>query len=265
MTQPPIDGNTTTTTTNTNENDIFTDAEAEAAAMAAAMGFSSFGHQATADEEEEGPADPHGGQRPSKKRRYNSRIDDAYVGPTPQGTGANDVPVQRQRVLNNNAPRDGDMNEINLDDDTAAAAETSTTSLPVNSSLSLPPKSQVQVSNQQHNQRGNHGVHSGRGGGRGGRGGRGGHGGGGGGGGGSGGGTHGRDPTKPWYIDYYDPSSNENPWERLEQQRGMEAVGKWLPSRSGGGSGSGSRGGFGSPGSGPGSGQQEGQSAMQAV
>ncbi|KAK3683854.1 hypothetical protein B0T22DRAFT_443852 [Podospora appendiculata] len=42
-----------------------------------------------------------------------------------------------------------------------------------------------------------------------------------------------------WYIDYYDPSSNENPWERLEQAQGLEPVGSWLPSRSGGGGGRG--------------------------
>lgn len=32
-----------------------------------------------------------------------------------------------------------------------------------------------------------------------------------------------------WYVDYYDPSSNQNPWERLEQAKGITPVGPWLP------------------------------------
>ncbi|KAK3344820.1 hypothetical protein B0H65DRAFT_186572 [Neurospora tetraspora] len=268
MTQPPSDN-----TTNTNDDEIFADVEAEAAAMAAAMGFSSFGQQAPlagdSDADETSAADPNG--RPSKKRRYNSRVD-AYVGPTPQGTGANDVPVQRRVFASKSEKEDnvGDENEINLDiddndndnDENPAAEASSTTTtitLPINPSL--PPKPpQIQVSNHGfnnnnlHNQRGGHSGHGGRGGrggvgvGVGGRGGHGGHG-------------HGRgDPSKPWYTDYYDPSSNENPWERLEQQRGMEAVGSWLPSRSGGGGGGGRRGGLGSgSGSGASGSQQEGQ------
>lgn len=32
-----------------------------------------------------------------------------------------------------------------------------------------------------------------------------------------------------WYVDYYDPSSNQNPWERLEQAKGLAPVGPWLP------------------------------------
>ncbi|UNI19889.1 hypothetical protein JDV02_006033 [Purpureocillium takamizusanense] len=33
---------------------------------------------------------------------------------------------------------------------------------------------------------------------------------------------------KPWYEDYYDPSSNENPWERLESSMGLLPRGSWL-------------------------------------
>ncbi|KAK0740793.1 hypothetical protein B0T18DRAFT_216329 [Schizothecium vesticola] len=54
------------------------------------------------------------------------------------------------------------------------------------------------------------------------------------------GGGHGgsRDRKEPWWTEYYDPSSNENPWERLEQARGMEAApGGWIASRSGPGGG----------------------------
>ncbi|KAL2891249.1 hypothetical protein HOO65_010607 [Ceratocystis lukuohia] len=32
-----------------------------------------------------------------------------------------------------------------------------------------------------------------------------------------------------WYIDYYDPMSNENPWEELEKRKGLEPLGVWLP------------------------------------
>ena len=31
-----------------------------------------------------------------------------------------------------------------------------------------------------------------------------------------------------WYLDYYDPSFNENPWARLEKEKGLEPLGKWL-------------------------------------
>lgn len=238
---------------NPNQEDIF-DPEAEAAAMAAAMGFSSFGQQAPAPDSETEDNDP---GPPFKKRRYNSRVD-AYVGPIPQGTGANDVPVQRRA---SNAPRDENEinledNEINLHNDDEGVAtggdDAMTTTLPTKNPFlppkphftlpanpSLPPKPQPQHFHAASNEKGFNSQiktksdeHNDARGGRGGRG--------GGRGGGHGGNNHDRDPTKLWYIDYYDPSSNENPWESLEQRRGMEAVGLWLPSRSGGGG----RGGF---------------------
>ncbi|KAE8445173.1 hypothetical protein EG329_013670 [Mollisiaceae sp. DMI_Dod_QoI] len=31
-----------------------------------------------------------------------------------------------------------------------------------------------------------------------------------------------------WFVDYYDPSFNENPWKRLEAEMGLESVGSWL-------------------------------------
>lgn len=38
-----------------------------------------------------------------------------------------------------------------------------------------------------------------------------------------------RSPLNPlWYIDYYDPASNENPWEGMERFKGLAAVGSWL-------------------------------------
>ncbi|KAI1381223.1 hypothetical protein F4677DRAFT_402433 [Hypoxylon crocopeplum] len=38
----------------------------------------------------------------------------------------------------------------------------------------------------------------------------------------------GREPGKIWWEDYYDPSSNVNPWERLEQTKGLEPKGIWM-------------------------------------
>ncbi|KAK4101918.1 hypothetical protein N658DRAFT_506650 [Parathielavia hyrcaniae] len=32
-----------------------------------------------------------------------------------------------------------------------------------------------------------------------------------------------------WYINYYDPSSNENPWEGMEKHKGLSPVGSWVP------------------------------------
>lgn len=30
-----------------------------------------------------------------------------------------------------------------------------------------------------------------------------------------------------WFLDYYDPSFNENPWDRLEKEKGLEPLVKW--------------------------------------
>ncbi|KAL1877588.1 hypothetical protein VTK73DRAFT_8497 [Phialemonium thermophilum] len=51
------------------------------------------------------------------------------------------------------------------------------------------------------------------------------------GGGGSTSGRGGRQGTgaRIWWTDYYDPSSNENPWESLEIAKGLKPVGSWLP------------------------------------
>ncbi|KAI2602299.1 hypothetical protein GGR54DRAFT_624734 [Hypoxylon sp. NC1633] len=38
----------------------------------------------------------------------------------------------------------------------------------------------------------------------------------------------GREPGKNWWEDYYDPSSNVNPWERLEKTKGLEPRGGWM-------------------------------------
>lgn len=31
-----------------------------------------------------------------------------------------------------------------------------------------------------------------------------------------------------WYVEYYDPSFNENPWKQLEKEHGLPSVGTWL-------------------------------------
>lgn len=34
--------------------------------------------------------------------------------------------------------------------------------------------------------------------------------------------------NEKWYVDYYDPAFNANPWEALEKAKGLEPVGTWL-------------------------------------
>ena len=40
-----------------------------------------------------------------------------------------------------------------------------------------------------------------------------------------------RQRNEIWYVGYYDPSFNENPWIRLEKEKGLQPKGKWLESR----------------------------------
>ncbi|KAJ1338565.1 hypothetical protein MN608_01425 [Microdochium nivale] len=42
------------------------------------------------------------------------------------------------------------------------------------------------------------------------------------------GGRGGHQPKSTWWTDYYDPSTNVNPWERLEQERGLQPRGPWM-------------------------------------
>lgn len=37
-----------------------------------------------------------------------------------------------------------------------------------------------------------------------------------------------------WYVDYYDPSFNENPWRKLERDMGLEPLGRWPNSQGAG-------------------------------
>ncbi|KAI2611758.1 uncharacterized protein GGS25DRAFT_208998 [Hypoxylon fragiforme] len=38
----------------------------------------------------------------------------------------------------------------------------------------------------------------------------------------------GHEPGRIWWEDYYDPSSNINPWEQLEVSMGLKAQGEWM-------------------------------------
>lgn len=45
---------------------------------------------------------------------------------------------------------------------------------------------------------------------------------------GGGGGRERGERNEKWYEDYYDPTFNENPWARLEKEKGLPSVGTWL-------------------------------------
>lgn len=190
-------------------------------AMAAAMGFSSFGTQPSA-----------------KRRKFNSSSDSYVAGSSSSsggdhGKGANALPLgtrpppPAQRPSQPALPQQQqNANEISLDDDDdddnfepqyidtsrpAAPAEAAPAPAPgdaavqatidsIVGSAGLPGSGELQVG-------GGHGGHH-RGGPRGDSRHRGG---------------------QPWYQDYYDPTANMNPWEKLEKQNGLEPLGNdWL-------------------------------------
>ncbi|KAK0704795.1 hypothetical protein B0H67DRAFT_649206 [Lasiosphaeris hirsuta] len=201
----------------------------DAAAMATMLGFSTFGMR---------DAD-----RPAKKRRFHAHADDAVVAglpsnqhlprkpPAPISSGVNRLPLHPREPAVVSAPRDGvkgkgkgaggNADEIDLDDDDDVDEGGSVAVQPqgLQAASALPAPAGPVLGSEFESARG------GRGGlGRGGRG-------------GGGRGGFGHDPTRQWWIDYYDPSSNENPWDRLEQARGLEPVGTWLAGRPSGGRG----------------------------
>lgn len=196
------------------------DGDEEAAAMAAAMGFSSFGMQES--------------NRPSKKRRFDDGVFDIAA----SGTGANSLPLhprestKAQKTNTDEIDLDGDEDDAAQDGNPDEQLSQQPAMVPLHG---LPPKPIVTANEFEPPfvtpPPGLHGPWF-QAGGRGGRGGGGGlnnrglgRGGGG-----------GRDgPNREWYLDYYDPSFNENPWERLEQTKDLPSVGSWLPSRSAGG------------------------------
>ena len=218
--------------------DPSSDQEAESAAMAAMMGFTSFGSQASA--------------RPSKKRRYNPRADavadgDGGVGDDDEdddewGTGANTLPLMPRTVRARGADearmeghgggraeggggndqdedasggqgRGKDTGEGGRDaggeagagvgEEDPAPQYIDTSRSPIRTeddemAASLPV---VGAGFGEHRSAGQGGRDGG----------------------------HGGAAKRIWWTDYYDPSSNENPWEALEKARGLEAVGSWLP------------------------------------
>lgn len=217
------------------------------AAMMAAMGFSSFG----------------GPDRPSKKRRFNPHADAATtaitLGPAPSSlppkppvparrsaTGANQLPLHPRGGTAGGAAVGGggaqNDDEIDLEDEPGPEVsgpapgtdeddpesryiDTSRPPAPLEGEagddgfggepghpVGPPGITRWQPS---------HGAPPppGRGGGYGGGRGRGR---------GRGGGSFGNVPGQAWSVGYYDPSSNENPWLRLETARGLEPVGSWL-------------------------------------
>ncbi|KAL2155501.1 hypothetical protein VTH82DRAFT_243 [Thermothelomyces myriococcoides] len=171
----------------------------ENASMASTMGFTSFGGGDNA--------------RPFKKRRFNPHLDEAVIatrgpGPTAHTAG----PVATHGITYNDDDNDGFTRDDDDDGadylDADAPPTPSGAAFPAMTAGSQPAGGWYNPGNFQR--------------GRGGRG-RGGARGGGGRGGGRGGSFN---PF--WYEDYYDPSFNENPWERLEKLKGLEPVGTWL-------------------------------------
>lgn len=213
------------------------DSDSEADAMAQAMGFSSFGSQS------------------NKRRKYNPHLDEAVTatsGGTLQdeedlawlaGSGSNTIPLgvrasnnKDEIALDDDDDEDGgaDTREAkgrsgNDDDDDPGPQyiDTSRPSMPVSAAdpdgddvqskidailgttSNDPPASLAQsVPLHQTAGQAGRGAYGGRGGRQSGRGGH--HGG------------------QPWWEDYYDPTANMNPWERLEKERAMEPTDSWL-------------------------------------
>ncbi|KAK7752612.1 hypothetical protein SLS62_005381 [Diatrype stigma] len=208
--------------------DIDVDVDVDAAAMAEAMGFSSFG-----------------AQQPNKRRKYNPSADafldsgiTANPGGGPMSSGSNSTPLGTRAPNKDeiDLDLDGDDEEggsgtaigaavaqdtVDEDDPEPQYLDTSRPSAPAGAEpgggLQDKIDSIVGAYHGGQPQLPTRPVFSpGTGGGRGGRGGH--------------QSTRGsnRDPGKNWWDDYYDPSSNVNPWERLEQDRGMKPRGVWM-------------------------------------
>ncbi|KEY64074.1 hypothetical protein S7711_07436 [Stachybotrys chartarum IBT 7711] len=166
------------------------------AAMQQAMGFSAFGAQ----------------DHPQKKRRYNPHADAAV--PTVSDTpgfipkGSNSTPLSATR-------RGGDKEASGLDggvDSTNATTSTLAPSTAANPNAGaqdptiqaqprpagLPERPAVGVDSANPSYGGGTAHHRGA-------------------------------KNDKWYEGYYDPSSNENPWQRLESSLKLQSKGSWLP------------------------------------
>lgn len=176
-------------------------------AMAQMLGFSSFGGQ----------------DHPHKKRKYNPNADAAEIassshdqqqqnhrrGKGASTTGSNSTPLGTRTAVN--------AEEISLEDDEDGPGETLIASAPDSAPVSLPAQTLVRPAGLP--ERPAIGAGSA----------------------GSFGGSsrraakerhHNRnldiDSSKPWYTDYYDSSSNQNPWQRLETSLGLQPLGTWM-------------------------------------
>ncbi|KAI0136898.1 hypothetical protein BJ170DRAFT_34887 [Xylariales sp. AK1849] len=209
------------------------DADADLDAMAQAMGFSSFGAQ------------------PNKRRKYNPHTDDAVTassgnGPSipihqhKHGKGANAIPLgvraQNKDEISLDDEDEDDTravklgakagnNDGNEDDPEPQYVDTSRPSLPDptpdpngydvqsknDSIVGTSSGHTTTASSAPLNQQGAPGSrahHSGRVGYT---------------------GVRGARDGGPWYEDYYDPTANMNPWDKLEKERGMEPLSNaWL-------------------------------------
>ncbi|KAK4246945.1 hypothetical protein C7999DRAFT_41658 [Corynascus novoguineensis] len=196
---------------------------AEDAAMAATLGFSSFGGAK--------PIDNSNDNRPSKKRRFNPHRDEAVIAFREPAFAADRTQAEADppAITDDITYADSEDDNKNLALNTTAAVTdpdappAAPTPSGLTTTTTLPDAPQPAAAAWPRN-RGDYatmgqgsfprrggGAHGGRGGARGGRG-------------GGSGGT--RNPL--WYVDYYDPSSNENPWEGMERFKGLEPVGTWL-------------------------------------
>ncbi|KAK5660727.1 hypothetical protein OQA88_12092 [Cercophora sp. LCS_1] len=139
--------------------------------------------------------------RPSKKRRFNNDAIIAGLPPKPAHSGANSLPLH-PRESSSTASSQSPISPQEATTSPAAAATTTQNPTPT---PALPPKPDTtnfsqppphSRGNQNNNRPGRNNPHN----------------------------------NKEWYLDYYDPSSNTNPWDRLEQNLGLSSLSTtWLP------------------------------------
>lgn len=177
------------------------DADDDQLAMAEAMGFSSFGAQ----------------DRPQKKRRYNPHADAAVIA-TPghaetSSTGANSTPLGAPSA----SVAGGNADEIDLDDDDQGSTSTLAGTAESGSTQARPsgtvPPHLAGLPQRPGPAVGGAGPfgHGGQ---------RAAH---------QGGARLNKDGTgREWYEGYYDSTSNENPWDRLEKSLGLQSIGTWV-------------------------------------
>lgn len=177
-----------------NDNILTMDDQLDEAAMAQMMGFSSFG----------------GPDRPQKKRRYNPGADaQVHISKPESSTGPNMTPLGARKGEGGSATAPdhasgtkANDDEINLDDEADEEPPTPAPSQQQPLPHGLPQRPAFASS------QGNSGAHD----------------------------TmphHGsRNEQRAWYKDYYDPRFNQNPWDKLERNLGLQAQGTWLPQNS---------------------------------